>query len=239
MRLRMTFSLITLLLITGCASSPEPTEPAGVLMFGASGGTGVATVERLREQGIAVTAFVRPTSNRESLAALGASFVVGDALSAQDVNRAVASGNYRAIISAIGGRPDQPRPDFIGVRNMVDAALNHGVSRMVLVSSIGAGDASRADPGPDASFFQAVLHEKTLGEDYLVASGLTYTILRPGGLRSEPATGNGRLTIDPAMGMIHRSDVGALVAQVLDDPATFDRIYHAVDPNLKRERRER
>ncbi|MEM6938196.1 MAG: SDR family oxidoreductase [Pseudomonadota bacterium] len=212
-------------------------EDNAVLVFGATGGTGLATVERLRERGIPVTAFVRPTSNREKLTPMGVSFAVGDALSAEDVEKAVAGGSFMAIVSAIGGRPDQPRPDFTGVRNMVDAAKKHGVKRMVLVSSIGAGDDAREKPAPDAGFFKTILHEKTLGEDYLIASGMDYTIIRPGGLRSEPATGNGQLSEAPTMGMIHREDVGALIVQTLMDPAANGKVYHAIDPNLKREER--
>ncbi|MFK7957181.1 MAG: SDR family oxidoreductase [Lysobacterales bacterium] len=226
--------------LAACAQSPSTSSSAdAVLVFGATGGTGLATVRRLREQNVPVTAFVRPTSNREKLEPMGVSFVVGDALSLSDVDQAMADGNFAAVVSAIGGRPGQPRPDYTGVKNMVDAAKRNGVGRMVLVSSIGAGDAARAKPPADAGFFKTILHEKTLGEDYLIASGLEYTVIRPGGLRTEPATGNGQLSVAPAMGMIHREDVGALIVQALGDPSAVGKVYHAIDPNLKRESEER
>ncbi len=235
MKLRIFTCLLTLLALAGCMSDraveagPEP-----VLVFGATGPTGIIAVQQLREKGIPVTAFVRPTSKRDALQPLGVTFVVGDALSLVDVERAMSESNFGAVVSTIGGRPGQPRPDFYGVKNMVDAATKYGVKRMVLVSSIGAGDESRAKPPADAGFFKTVLHEKTLGEDYLIASGMDYTILRPGGLRTEPATGNSKLSESPAMGMVHRADVGAQIAKVLGDPASFGKVYYLIDPNLKR-----
>lgn len=45
---------------------------------------------------------------------------------------------------------------------------------------------------------------------------MEYTIIRPGGLKSEPATGRGVLTEDKSVcGAVHREDVAQLVAQSL------------------------
>ncbi len=220
--------------LTACATVPASSSN-GVLMFGATGGTGVVTVGRLRAEGLPVTAFVRPSSNREKLEPLGVSFVVGDALSASDVDQAFAGGNFAAVISAIGGRPDEPYPDYLGVKHMVDAAKNHGVQRMILVSSMLAGDAARAKPPADAGFFKTIMHEKTLGEDYLIASGLKYTVIRPGGLGHGPATGNSELRLTPSMGMIQREDLGAMIVRTLNDPSAVNKIYHAIDPGLTRD----
>jgi hypothetical protein len=50
-----------------------------------------------------------------------------------------------------------------------------------------------------------VLLEKEQAEKHLIESGLTYTVIRPGGLKSEPATGNGVVTEDyKVAGTIHR-----------------------------------
>lgn len=48
------------------------------------------------------------------------------------------------------------------------------------------------------------------------AGDMEYTIIRPGGLKSEPATGRGVLTEDKSVcGAVHREDVAQLVAQSL------------------------
>lgn len=203
-----------------------------ILVFGPTGGTGEETIRRLVAREVSVTAFVRPTSVRTALEPLGVRFVEGEALVREDVDRAFAADAFAAVVCSLGGRRGEPRPDYDGVRHVVDAARDTGVSRVVLVSSIGAGDATREPPPSDAGFMRRVLYEKTRGEDYLIESGLRYTIVRPGGLRTEPPTGRGELTEAYAMGMIHRADVADLVVRVLDDETTVGKVFHAIDPSL-------
>ena len=75
---------------------------------------------------------------------------------------------------------------------------------------------------------------KTKAEDYLRASGVDYTILRPGGMNSDPPSGTAIKTIDhTAMGMISRADLGALLVDCLDDADTIGQTYHAIDPKNK------
>lgn len=86
-----------------------------------------------------------------------------------------------------------------------------------------------------------VLAEKEKAEQHLIASGLTYTIIRPGGLKSEPGTGNGVLTEDPhIIGSINRADVAQLVGRCLNSgdaygglrQRTNNKIFSAVDRNM-------
>lgn len=63
-----------------------------------------------------------------------------------------------------------------------------------------------------------------------------WTIIRPGGLKNEPATGSAVLTEDTkAAGVIHRADVADLVVQALNSPKTIRKILTAVDPGVKSE----
>jgi uncharacterized protein YbjT (DUF2867 family) len=79
----------------------------------------------------------------------------------------------------------------------------------------------------------AILKEKEKAEQYLINSGLTYTIIRPGGLKSELATGNALLTEDPTVsGIIHRADVANLVCQALDSEKTNNKVFSAIDRNM-------
>lgn len=207
----------------------------GILLFGASQRTGLEIARLLTARGDRVTCFVRPTSDRAGLEKLPVEFVVGDVRNADDVVAAFAAGSYRAVINTIGGaRGDSPRPDFIGTRNIVDAALKSGVRRMLMVTVIGAGDSRGAVSENVMKFLGPVIEEKTKAEDCLTASGLDATILRPGGMSSDPATGTAIKTEDhSAMGIIHRADLAALVVECLDDDSTIGRIYHTVDPEIK------
>lgn len=205
----------------------------GVLVFGASRGTGFEVVKLLAARGERVTAFVRPTSDRSDLEPLGVSYAVGDILDADSVNAAVEAADVHAIINTVGGRRGEPRPDYEGVKNMVEAAKAAGVRRVLLVTAIGTGDSKAAVGERTWEVLGRVLKVKTQGEEYLTASGVDYTILRPGGLTRGPATGSGVKTEDHGvMGSISRAELGALVVQCLDDNNTVGKIYHTVDPAI-------
>ena len=54
---------------------------------------------------------------------------------------------------------------------------------------------------------------------------IAYTIIRPGGLKSEPGTGNGVLTEDTSVcGAIHREDVASLLVQALFSSAADNKV---------------
>jgi len=212
--------------------------PAGgpVLVFGGTRGTGLEIVRQLRDRGESVTVVVRGTSNTAELQKLGVDTVVADALDAEQVNAALASGTYAAVISTLGTtRGEQhKRPDYIGNRNVIDAAKAAGVKRFIFITVIGAGDSADAAPGFSKRFLAEVMSLKTQAEDHLRASGLDYTIIRPGGLGDVPATGTAILAEDPqAFSFIGRIDLAALAVQALGDPATIGKTYSAYDPSRR------
>jgi uncharacterized protein YbjT (DUF2867 family) len=202
-----------------------------VLVFGGTSGTGLGAVQKLRSMDVPVTVFVRSTSDLSGLEGLGVTTVVGDALNADQVTAAFAVGEFNAVISSLGGRRGEPRPDLIGNKNITAAAKAEGVDRIVQISSMGVGN-TREPPGEGAGFMAEVLYIKTLAEDDLIASGLNYTIIRPGGLRRGEATGTGVLKDYEKMGAIDRQELGRLVAGALDDATTHRQILYAWDPAL-------
>jgi uncharacterized protein YbjT (DUF2867 family) len=212
-------------------------SPGGpVLVFGGTRGTGLEIVRKLRERGEAVTVAVRSTSNTAELEKLGVSTVIADALDAEQVTNAVTSGGYAAVVSTLGTtRGEQhKRPDYIGNRNVIDATQAAGVKRFVFITVIGAGDSSDAAPGFSKRFLAEVISLKTRAEDHLRASGLDYTIIRPGGLGDVPATGTAVLVEDPkAFSFIGREDLADLAVQALGDPSTVGKTYAAYDPSRK------
>ncbi|MHC5594404.1 MAG: NAD(P)H-binding protein, partial [Nostoc sp.] len=99
--------------------------------------------------------------------------------------------------------------------------------------SIGAGNSVVALSPQVLAALGTVLAEKEKAEQHLIASGLTYTIIRPGGLKSEPVTGNGVLTEDPhIIGSINRADVAQLVVRCLNSQRANNKILSAVDRNM-------
>lgn len=204
-----------------------------VLLFGGTRNTGLEVAKLLAGRGDRVTAFVRPSSDRSGLEPLGVEFAVGDALDLETVRAAFDGGDYTSVITTVGCFSCDPRPDFLGNRNIFDAASEAGVQRMLLVTSIGAGDSKKAAPWLARVFLREILPLKTQAEDHLMASGLDYTIIRPGALRSNEPTGNGYLSASrDTEGIINRSDLAALIVEALDDNATAGKVLAAVDSEM-------
>lgn len=223
---------------TGSIAEPstEANEPAaaeGYLIFGASRGTGLELAKLLTARGDSVTAFVRPTSDRSGLEPLGVKFIVGDALNPDEVSAAFKDANYRAVVTTLGCFRCEVPPDYLGNKNVFDAAKTAGVDRIMMISSVGAGDSADAPPWISKWFLKDLLVLKTQAEDHLRESGVPYTIIRPGGLKDADATGNGLLTEDTAaMGIITRKDLAQLMLEALDDDGAVDKVYTAKDSEM-------
>lgn len=210
------------------------TSASYIFLAGASRGVGGEIAKYLTAQQLNVKALLRTETARPELEEIGVKVVLGDALNVDAVERAIlADEPIHAVISTIGGLPqDGDRADYLGNKNLIDAAVKAGAQKFILVSSIGTGNSAVALPPPALETLGPVLVEKDKAEQYLIASGLTYTIIRPGGLKSEPATGTGILTEDPRIvGSIHRADVAQLVIRALNSDRANNKILSAIDRN--------
>ncbi|MEH2289663.1 SDR family oxidoreductase [Nostoc sp.] len=211
------------------------TSASYIFLAGASRGVGREIAQYLTAQQLKVKALLRTAAVASELEAMGIEVVQGDALNLGDIERAmVTDAPIHTVISTIGGLPsDVERPDYLGNRNLIDAAVKAGVQKFILVSSIGAGNSVVAASPQVLEVLGKVLAEKDKAEQHLIASGLTYTIIRPGGLKSEPGTGNGVLTEDPhIIGSINRADVAQLVGRSLNSDRANNKILSAVDRNM-------
>ncbi|MBH8572828.1 SDR family oxidoreductase [Nostocaceae cyanobacterium CENA369] len=143
------------------------------LVTGATGGIGRRVVRLLRQQEKSVRTFVRLTSSYSELEHRGADIFIGDLRSEKDIEKACQGVQY--IISAHGSDGDALSLDYRANIELIEQAKANGVQHFVFISVLG------ADRGyEDAPVFKA----KRAVEQYLQASGLNYTILRPAGLAS-------------------------------------------------------
>lgn len=218
--------------------TPATYVPPGgpIIVFGGNRATGLEIVKMLRDKGEDVTVAVRPTSDTAALQALGAKTVIADALDAEAVRAAFASGSYRVVVSTLGtARGEQAkRPDLVGNRNVIDAAKAADATRFVFVTVVGTGNSATSAPLPARLALKEVIALKGQAEDHLRASGLQYTIIRPGGLGQGRSTGQAQLADDPdAFSYISRVDLAKLVVGAIGDPATIGRTYNAYDPSRK------
>ena len=161
------------------ASRPHD-EPIVVTVVGATGALGGHIVEALRQRGVRVRAFVRATSDRARLQALGVTdFVVGDLNDPASLQQALAAEPLAAavIASAAGFSAhsaktpgDNSKADVEGYRSLVDATRAAGVSRFILISILG------CDRAPGIPHFR----QKLAAEEYLAQTGQPYLALRAG-----------------------------------------------------------
>ncbi|NEP55196.1 MAG: SDR family oxidoreductase, partial [Moorea sp. SIO3C2] len=207
---------------------------------GASRGVGFEVVKGLTRHGYQVVALLRTDDVRSQLESLGASVQVGDALDADFVTAAMQQFGSEpfAVVTTLGGKGftrDQPRADYLGNRHLIDAVKSQPCQRFILVSSIGVRESAVALPEPVLETLRPALLAKAKAEEHLIASGLSFTIIRPGGLLSEPATGMGMLVADVRVaGSITRSDVADLVIQCLASSEAKNQVLSAVDRDRTR-----
>jgi uncharacterized protein YbjT (DUF2867 family) len=159
---------------------PQIVGGLNVLVFGATGKLGYEVTERLVLRGDKVTAFVRSTSDRSRLEPLGVAFAVGDVLETATIAAAFQSSDFDAVVVSIAAM-NVENLDHLGNVNVADGAKAAGVERLLMISSVGAGDSYEFAPLISRLALAKVLPQKTLAEEHIRASGLDYTILRPGG----------------------------------------------------------
>ncbi len=153
---------------------------------GATGETGRRIVQELIARNIPVRALVRDIEKARGILSPEAELVVGDVLQPQSLNAAL--GDSTVLLVATGAKPsfDPTGPykvDFEGTKNLVEAARAKGIEHFVLVSSLCTSQLFHP-----LNLFWLILVWKKQAEEYIQKSGLTYTIVRPGGLKNEDNT---------------------------------------------------
>lgn len=150
---------------------------------GATGETGRRIVQELIARNIPVRALVRDIEKARGILSPEAELVVGDVLQPESLTAAL--GDSTVLLVATGAKPsfDPTGPykvDFEGTKNLVEAAKAKGIEHLVLVSSLCTSQLFHP-----LNLFWLILVWKKQAEEYIQKSGLTYTIVRPGGLKNE------------------------------------------------------
>ncbi|MEH1944548.1 MAG: NAD(P)H-binding protein [Nostoc sp.] len=150
---------------------------------GATGETGRRIVQELIARNIPVRALVRDIEKARGILSPEAELVVGDVLELESLTAAL--GDSTVLLVATGAKPsfDPTGPykvDFEGTKNLVNAAKTRGIEHFVFVSSLCTSQLFHP-----LNLFWLILVWKKQAEEYIQKSGLTYTIVRPGGLKNE------------------------------------------------------
>lgn len=181
----------------------------------------------LAERGDVVRGLIRNPDQEDDLRAAGVEPVLCDLEGDGDVAAAVRG--VEAVVFAAGAGPGsgaarKATMDLGGAVRLIDAAKAEGVSRYLMVSAMGAADPPAEEGGGD-DVFGAYLRAKAGADEALRASGLEYTIVRPGGLTDDPGTGLVRIAERLDRGEVPRADVARVLAACLDLPGTAGRSF--------------
>ncbi|MCO6490694.1 MAG: SDR family oxidoreductase [Phaeodactylibacter sp.] len=194
-----------------------------ILITGATGTTGAATLQHLKGKGFNLRAMTRSAEKAAALEKEGVSAVVADYGDAASLSRALEGADRAFLVHTPALEIPKHEKAFIG------AAKKAGVEKIVKVSVIGAG--------PDAPLRLARMHAEV--EDYLMQSGIAYTILRPHSFMQNllgnipTIQGQGAMYSnngDAKIPLIDARDIGAVAAAALTEEGHDGKTYTLTGP---------
>jgi uncharacterized protein YbjT (DUF2867 family) len=190
-----------------------------IALFGATGGTGRQVLEQGLAAGHRFRALVRDPSKLG--AGDGLTLVEGDVLDQAAVERCIEGCD--AVICVLGSHGGAEPVEDRGTERIIAAMQAQGLQRLIAVTSLGVGDSV----DQVAPFFRMIMKltlarimaAKERQEEAIKASGLDWTIVRPGGLTNGPLTGKAKTGTDKSIqaGRVSRADVAAFLLEQLED----------------------
>lgn len=199
---------------------------ARIIVFGGHGKVALQLARILTERGDQVSSVFRNPDQSDDVAATGAKPVVADIERLDtDALADLVTGHDAVVFSAGAGGGDPDRTyavDRDAAIRVIDASAQAGIKRFVMVSYFGAGP-NHGVP-PDDPFF-AYAQAKAAADTHLRDSDLDWTVLGPGRLTLEPATGKIALRDGnrPENDSVSRADVALVAAAALADDSTIRR----------------
>ena len=191
-----------------------------ILVIGAAGKTGGAIVKQAQAEGHTVTAYVH---DAKEFTTDGVRVIEGDVLDAAVLDGAVEGQD--AVLDALGGHTPwkQTSLDANAARNLITSMHKHGVKRLLVVSAIGVGSTAELVPSwyehlilP--TLLRGAMKDKAEMEPMVEASGLEWTLVRPGHLIDGEATGKVHVFEEGKGEIAHkitRADVAAFMLEAL------------------------
>ena len=200
-----------------------------ILVFGASGGTGLEVVEQALEAGHKVTAVLRQPDKfpirHEQLR-----IIKGDVLNPLTYENTFFG--MDVVISCLGTRNREATVVYSqGVTNILQAMQKVGMDRIICLS------AGAVEIAPNTSFLMKFLMKNILQklfkysyadmllmEGILRGSNLNWTVIRPPRLMNGDRTGKYRTSINefiPNMSSLNRADLADYIIHHLDDEKTY------------------
>ncbi len=203
-----------------------------VAIAGGHGQIALRLAKVLSQRGDQVVALIRNPDHADDVRRAGAQPAVVDLEHARVAEVAEAIAGSDAVVFSAGAGPGsgpgrKETMDYGGAVRLIEAAQQSGIRRYVIVSAI---DADADAPGEDT--FAVYLRAKGRADDAVRASGLDFTVVRPGGLTNDPGTGRVTLGENLSHGRVTRDDVASVLAAVLDSPNTIGRTFDLIEGDM-------
>jgi uncharacterized protein YbjT (DUF2867 family) len=200
------------------------------VIAGGHGQISLRLARLLSARGDRVRSLIRNPDHASGVSDVGAEPVVADLEALDDVSSCVSGAD--AVVFAAGAGPgsgaERKRTvDYGAAVKLIEAAQAAGVRRYLMVSSIGADD-----PSAGSEQMRPYLQAKADADAALAASGLDFTIVRPGRLTNEPGTRRVAVGERLERADVTRDDVAAVLVAALDEPRTVGRTFVLVNGDL-------
>jgi uncharacterized protein YbjT (DUF2867 family) len=202
-----------------------------VAVVGGHGKIALRLLRLLAERGDRARGLIRNPDHAADVEATGATAVGADIenLDADAVARAIAG--VDAVVFAAGagagsGPARKHTVDYGGAVKLIEAARMNDISRYLIVSAMGVNH-----PENWSDDMRPYYEAKAGADREVTASGLDYTVVRPGGLTDDAGTGliDAAAELPPERyGAVPRDDVAATVLACLDDPNAVGKAFDVV-----------
>lgn len=201
-----------------------------IAIVGGHGNIARLLIPVLAEAGHTPVALVRKPEYRSELESIGAEVGILDIEQADEEDFAQAFTGADAVVFAAGGGGDgnverKKTVDLGGSLKSIAGAQAAGVSRFVQISAIGVDEPIGDD---DEDSWRAYVDAKRDADVALRASGLDWTIIRPGGLTDDAGTGQVELAEKVERAQVPRADVAAVIAAILPDASTHGQQWELI-----------
>ena len=199
-----------------------------VVIAGGHGKVALRLTRQLSGRGVRVRSLIRDPAQPADVRDVGGDPVICDLEAAGD-ELADVVGRADAVVFAAGAGPGsgparKEAVDYGAAVKLMDAARINDIRRFVMVSSMGAD----ADADAEGDGMGPYLRAKGRADEALRASGLDFTIVRPGHLVDAAGSGLVMVGDHVAPGDISRDDVAAVLVAVLHEPAASGRTFEVV-----------
>ena len=200
---------------------------SSIVIAGGHGKIALRLAKLLSDSGHEVRALIRNVRHADDVREAGAVAVEADLEVNEDYSEWVRGADVVVFAAGAGpgSGPERKRTVDLGAAvKLRDAAVAEGVTRYLMVSSMGAGDPSAASE--EMRPYQEAKHD---ADAAVMDSDLVWTIVRPGGLTDDDGAG----TVEVAeslgrYGQVTPDDVAAVLAASLEEPATQPTVLEGI-----------